>query len=441
MLIRDHIDLLRDHALRGPNDDRLGPRFPDMTRAYAPELRALVARGRGRARPSPLEEGVYVAMPGPTLRDAGRGPDAADARRRCDRHVDGARGRRRAPHGRARDRHLVHHEPGRRHHRPGAVARRGHRDRDARARRRSSALLDAHPRGASSHAESSHEPDDERSSIAQRAAQQRAYAPYSKFHVGAAVRDERRAVRRRQRRERVVSGCACAPSATRSPRRVSAGARDLEAVVVCTDASPPSSPCGACRQVLLEFARDPAKVVDHRDQPAAASAARGRSRELLPDGFSRRRAARVSEVDLSRRDDPHDRPAAPRARRRRRDRRRRDRPRRRRYTPQTRRLHDRRLRRLRRDARARAGARPHLPDARARPRRRPRAARLAAQRDLAVRGRARRSRGQRVGASSRAPSCCSAARPRSSTWARCITPTRSSPPPSAPASARRSARR
>lgn len=65
MLIRDHIDLLRDHPLRGPNDDRLGPRFPDMTRTYAPELRAIVkdtARGAGIA----LEEGVYVAMPGPT---------------------------------------------------------------------------------------------------------------------------------------------------------------------------------------------------------------------------------------------------------------------------------------------------------------------------------------------------------------------------------------
>ena len=65
MLIRDHIDLLRDHALRGPNDERLGPRFPDMTHTYAPELRALakeVAASAGIA----LQEGVYVAMPGPT---------------------------------------------------------------------------------------------------------------------------------------------------------------------------------------------------------------------------------------------------------------------------------------------------------------------------------------------------------------------------------------
>jgi len=64
MLIRDHIDMLRDHALRGPNDDRLGPRFPDMTRAYAPELRELV-KGVAAAKHIPLAEGVYVAMPGP----------------------------------------------------------------------------------------------------------------------------------------------------------------------------------------------------------------------------------------------------------------------------------------------------------------------------------------------------------------------------------------
>jgi len=65
MLIRDHIDMLRDHALRGPNDDRIGPRFPDMTKAYAPELRAIVKQAAAAAK-IPLQEGVYVAMPGPT---------------------------------------------------------------------------------------------------------------------------------------------------------------------------------------------------------------------------------------------------------------------------------------------------------------------------------------------------------------------------------------
>lgn len=65
MLIRDHIDLLRDHALRGPNDERLGPRFPDMTRAYSPELRDLVKQAAAKVSVD-LQEGVYVAMPGPT---------------------------------------------------------------------------------------------------------------------------------------------------------------------------------------------------------------------------------------------------------------------------------------------------------------------------------------------------------------------------------------
>jgi len=65
MLIRDHIDMLRDHALRGPNDERLGPRFPDMTHAYAGELRTL-AKQAAQGASIALEEGVYVAMPGPT---------------------------------------------------------------------------------------------------------------------------------------------------------------------------------------------------------------------------------------------------------------------------------------------------------------------------------------------------------------------------------------
>lgn len=65
MVIRDHIDLLRDHALRGPNDDRLGLRFPDMTTAYAPELRALAKEAAG-ASGIAIQEGIYAAMPGPT---------------------------------------------------------------------------------------------------------------------------------------------------------------------------------------------------------------------------------------------------------------------------------------------------------------------------------------------------------------------------------------
>jgi purine-nucleoside phosphorylase len=66
MLIADHINLLGDSPLIGPNDDALGPRFPDMSDAYDAGLRALardVAAGRGL----PLREGVYVAVPGPNL--------------------------------------------------------------------------------------------------------------------------------------------------------------------------------------------------------------------------------------------------------------------------------------------------------------------------------------------------------------------------------------
>ncbi len=66
MLIRDHLNLFPDHPLRGPNDDRLGPRFPDMTRAYSPELRTLAQSAAATAGLSaPLPEGVYAGLPGP----------------------------------------------------------------------------------------------------------------------------------------------------------------------------------------------------------------------------------------------------------------------------------------------------------------------------------------------------------------------------------------
>jgi purine-nucleoside phosphorylase len=64
MLITDHLNLMGDSPLRGPNDDRLGPRFPDMTNVYTPALLDLARQGAKELR-TKLAEGVYAALPGP----------------------------------------------------------------------------------------------------------------------------------------------------------------------------------------------------------------------------------------------------------------------------------------------------------------------------------------------------------------------------------------
>ncbi len=66
VLLSDHINLLGDNPLVGPNDERLGPRFPDMSAPYDPELRTL-ARKAALELGIVLREGVYVAVPGPNL--------------------------------------------------------------------------------------------------------------------------------------------------------------------------------------------------------------------------------------------------------------------------------------------------------------------------------------------------------------------------------------
>lgn len=66
MLIADHINLLGDNPLVGHNDDRLGPRFPDMSAPYDDALRA-VAREVALSQKLALREGVYVAVAGPNL--------------------------------------------------------------------------------------------------------------------------------------------------------------------------------------------------------------------------------------------------------------------------------------------------------------------------------------------------------------------------------------
>ena len=66
VLLSDHINLLGDNPLVGPNDERLGPRFPDMSAPYDPALREL-ARRLAAELGITLREGVYVAVPGPNL--------------------------------------------------------------------------------------------------------------------------------------------------------------------------------------------------------------------------------------------------------------------------------------------------------------------------------------------------------------------------------------
>ena len=62
MVVNDHINFMGANPLRGPNDEKLGPRFPDMVGAYTEELRRLA-----HEVDKDLREGVYVAVAGPNF--------------------------------------------------------------------------------------------------------------------------------------------------------------------------------------------------------------------------------------------------------------------------------------------------------------------------------------------------------------------------------------
>jgi len=66
MVITDHINLMGDTPLRGLSDERLGERFPDMSRPYDRELRGIAGEVATDLR-VPLKHGVYVAVAGPNL--------------------------------------------------------------------------------------------------------------------------------------------------------------------------------------------------------------------------------------------------------------------------------------------------------------------------------------------------------------------------------------
>lgn len=65
MVISDHVNLLGDNPLRGPNDDRFGPRFPDMSSVYSPELQAIVV-DEAKAIGAEVRRGIYGGLSGPS---------------------------------------------------------------------------------------------------------------------------------------------------------------------------------------------------------------------------------------------------------------------------------------------------------------------------------------------------------------------------------------
>lgn len=65
VVISDHINLQGTNALIGANEDRFGPRFPDMSQAYAKDWRALALK-EGKREGIDISEGVYAAVPGPS---------------------------------------------------------------------------------------------------------------------------------------------------------------------------------------------------------------------------------------------------------------------------------------------------------------------------------------------------------------------------------------
>ena len=112
----------------------------------------------------------------------------------------------------------------------------------------------------------------------------RAYAPYSKFQVGAALLGVDGKIYAGCNVENASYGLSRCAEQTAIQKMVSEGTRGFSKAVVYTLASPPSSPCGACRQILFEFGENAEVVmVNDKFETRVFSVS-----ELLPAGFGPR---------------------------------------------------------------------------------------------------------------------------------------------------------
>ncbi len=111
-------------------------------------------------------------------------------------------------------------------------------------------------------------------------ARERAYAPYSNFKVGAALKGKSGRVYTGCNVENAAYGPSMCAERTAIFKAVSEGEREFEAIAVVTENG--ASPCGSCRQVMMEFAPDMAVIIADTQGRVRVTTVR----DLLPDGFT-----------------------------------------------------------------------------------------------------------------------------------------------------------
>jgi cytidine deaminase len=110
---------------------------------------------------------------------------------------------------------------------------------------------------------------------------EKAHAPYSQFAVGAAVLDGDGRVHAGCNVENASYGLSVCAERHAIAAAVSSGSTSIQALAVVTGTSPPSSPCGACRQVLVEFGDFPVIIANPEGERIETSVG-----QLLPKAFT-----------------------------------------------------------------------------------------------------------------------------------------------------------